>query len=288
MTERISSMSSIFENFLNEISRPKNARPGDYQEDGVLYCGKCNMPRQAWVDWIPDENGNVEKRLVPIMCACDVDAEKKEKERDAQQRFDESMRHVSVALHTMRDEVKGVFANDETPSTDIAKTARKYVDRWADMKDKNIGIIFYGSKGTGKTFYASCIYNELVSRRVLCGFTSVPNLMNALSAWDKTEIFDAIERVKLLVLDDFGAERDTSYGLELMYSVIDARYKTQLPTIITTNLDYADMDREQDIMRARLYDRIREMCAINLKMAGESKRREIADERRRLARELLR
>ena len=281
-------MSSIFENFLNEISQPKNARPGDYQEDGVLYCGKCKTPRQAWVDWIPDENGNVEKRLVPVMCACDVEAEEKEKDRKAQQRFDESMSHVSLALHTMRDEVQGIFANDDTPSADISKTARKYVDRWTDMKEKNIGIIFYGSKGTGKTFYASCIYNELVSRRVLCGFTSVPNLMNALSAWDKTEIYDVIARVKLLVLDDFGAERDTSYGLELMYSVIDARYKTRLPTIITTNLDYAEMDREQDIMKARLYDRIREMCAINLKMAGESKRRAIADERRRLARELLR
>lgn len=273
---------------LNEIARPKTQREGDFTKDGILHCGKCGEPRQAWIDWIPDENGNVEKKLVPIMCKCDIEKENQEKDRAAQERFDESMKHVRLTLHTMRDDVKWTFDKDTEADSPIAKTCRKYVDRWDDMRKDNMGILLYGSKGTGKTFYASCVYNELIKRRVLCGFTSTANLMNLLSKWDKDELYEVLDRVKLLVLDDLGAERDTTYSAELMYSVIDKRYKTGLPTIVTTNLDRGEMDAETDIYRSRIYDRVIEMCPIAIPMAGTSKRGIIADERKKKARELLR
>lgn len=273
---------------LNDLARPKTQREGDFTKDGILYCGKCKEPRQAWVDWIPDENGNVEKKLVPIMCKCDVEDERQEKEKKAQAEFEESMRHVRLTLHTMRDDVKWTFDKDTEADNPIAKTCRKYVDRWDDMRIDNMGILLYGSKGTGKTFYASCVYNALIAKRVLCGFTSTANLMNLLSKWDKDELYEVINRVKLLVLDDLGAERDTTYSAELMYSVIDNRYKTGLPTIVTTNLDRGEMDAETDIYRSRIYDRVIEMCPIAIPMAGTSKRGIIADERKKKARELLR
>jgi len=109
-----------------------------------------------------------------------------------------------------------------------------------------------------------------------------------LSAWDKSEALDAISRVPMLVLDDLGAERDTSYSAELMYTVINTRYNAQKPTIVTTNLDLAEMQSEEDMWRARIYDRVIEMCPITIRMQGESRRAGIADERKRKARELLR
>lgn len=273
---------------LNDIARPKAQRDGDFTKDGILYCGKCGEPRQAWISWFPDENGNVEKNLVPIMCKCDIEKENQEKDKAAQERFDESMKHVRLTLHTMRDDVKWTFDKDTEADSPIAKTCRKYVDRWDDMRKDNMGILFYGNKGTGKTFYASCIYNALIEKRVLCGFTSTANLMNLLGQWDKDELFDVITRVKLLVLDDLGAERNNTYSAELMYSVIDARYKTNLPTIVTTNLDFNEMKADADLWRGRINDRVLEMCPIAIPMAGASKRGIIADERKKKARELLR
>ena len=273
---------------LNDLARPKAQREGDYTKDGILHCGKCGEPRQAWISWFPDENGNVEKNLVPIMCKCDIEKEQKEKDAEAQRNFDESMKHVRLTLHTMRDDVKWTFDKDTEADSPIAKTCRKYVDRWDDMRKDNMGILFYGNKGTGKTFYASCIYNALIEKRVLCGFTSTANLMNLLGQWDKDELFDVITRVKLLVLDDLGAERNNTYSAELMYSVIDARYKTNLPTIVTTNLDFNEMKADADLWRGRINDRVLEMCPIPLAMAGESKRGIIAEERKLKARELLR
>lgn len=281
-------MNEYVKTVLNDLAKPKLRRESDYDKDGILHCGKCGEPRQAWIDWIPDEDGNVSKKLVPIMCKCDVEADRQEKEKKAQAEFEESMRHVRLTLHTMRDDVKWTFAKDDNADSPIAKTCRKYVEKWDEMRKENMGILFYGNKGTGKTFYASCIYNALIEKRVLCGFTSTANLMNLLGQWDKDELFDVITRVKLLVLDDLGAERNNTYSAELMYSVIDARYKTNLPTIVTTNLDFNEMKAEADLWRGRINDRVLEMCPIPLAMAGDSKRGIIAEERKKKARELLR
>lgn len=280
-------MTELVKSVLNDIAKPKNQREGDYYDNGIMYCGKCRKARQAWIDWFPDEEGNIEKKLVPIMCDCDVEAERQEKEKKAQADYDEAMRHVRLTLHTMRDDVRWRFDQDDNPDCPIAKTCRKYVDRFDQMKAENMGILFYGSKGTGKSFYASCIYNALIAKRVLVGFTSTANLMNLLGQWDKEELFDALTRVKLLVLDDLGAERNNTYSAELMYSVIDARYKTNLPMIITTNIDLNEMKQEQDIWRSRIYDRVIEMCPIPIAMEGQSRRGIIAQERKLKARELL-
>ena len=267
---------------------PLKKQPNDYTaKDGILYCGKCNQPRQAWIDWFPDKDGKQQMKLVPVMCHCDMEKEEQEKERMEQLDFDESMRKMRLVLHTQRDDIRWRFDMDDDPNNPIAKTCREYVDKWDSMLKENVGIIFFGNKGTGKTFYASCIYNALKAKRVLVGFTSTPNLMNILSKWDKTEIFDEIARAKLLIIDDLGAERGNEYSAELIYSVIDARYKTGKPTIITTNLDYDDMKREEDLWRSRIYDRVIEMCPVPIQMTGKSRRVGIADERKEIARGLL-
>lgn len=267
--------------------KPGNAADGDSIKDGILYCGKCGHPKQAWIEWLPDENGNREMKLVPIMCLCDMERERSERERKAQADYDEAMRKMRMILQTRLDDVRWKFDMDDEPGNPIARTCRKYVAEWDGMLADNMGILFYGNKGTGKTFYASCIYNALKEKRVLVGFTSTPNLMNILSKWDKSEIFDELKAAKLLVIDDLGAERGSEYGAEMMYSVIDARYKTGRPTIVTTNLDLEDMKNEDDLWKSRIYDRVIEMCPIPLSMTGESRRGAIAEARKAKAREML-
>ena len=274
--------------FVDGIAKiPPEKQKEDFVKGGILYCGKCGDPKQAWIDWFPSEDGNPQKNLVRIMCKCDMEREKREAEITAQENFDDAMRRINLSLHTERKDIRWTFDQDDSPDTPISKTCRKYVVQWDEMKRDNLGILFYGRKGNGKSFYASCIYNALIEKRVTAGFTSTANLMNILGKWDRTEIMDALTRVKLLVLDDLGAERDTSYSAELLYSVIDARYKAALPTIITTNLAPADMEAEDDAWRSRIYDRVVEMCPIAIRMDGESRRAKIADERKKKARELL-
>lgn len=268
-------------------SRKPVPRDGDYEHDGLIFCGKCHSPRQKRIVW---NDGNVDiDQLVTIMCKCDIENERIEQEREKLDKF-------RITLETMRRTIGadatyfgGTFADDEAPNSPISRTCRRYVKRWPEMKKDNMGILLYGSKGTGKSFYASCIANALAERMISTGIVTTSRLMGALqSKWDHEDVMTALCRFQLLVLDDLGAERDTSYGSEQIYNVIDARYRSKRPTIVTTNFDLADMKQETDLWRSRIYDRIAEMCPIAIRMDGESRRSGIADERRRRARELLR
>ena len=281
-------MTELVKKELDRIAGIRNRNPEDYEKGGILFCGKCHEAKQAWIDWLPDENGNPQRKLVPVMCRCAVEEERQEKQRKADERFIESLRHYVIAIHGQQRPVSVKTFRDDDGDSPIKRACMRYVDRWDEMKADNIGILFYGGKGTGKTFYASCICEALKEKKVSAVMTTTANLMIRLSEWDKDEIMDALVRVPMLALDDLGAERDTSYAAELMYSVIDARYKAQKPVIVTTNMDLAEMQEETDIWRSRIYDRVIEMCPITIKMDGASRRAAIADERKRKAREMLR
>ena len=82
----------------------------------------------------------------------------------------------------------------------------------------------------------------------------------------------------LLILDDFGMERGTEYGLEQVYNVIDSRYRSRRPLIITTNLSLQDLQHPQDTAHARIYDRLLKMCA-PIRFSGENFRRATAQDK---------
>ena len=56
----------------------------------------------------------------------------------------------------------------------------------------------------------------------------------------------------LLILDDFGMERGTEYGLEQVYNVIDSRYRSNKPLIVTTNLTLEELQHPEDTAHARI------------------------------------
>lgn len=263
---------------------------GDYFIDDVLYCGKCQTAKQAWVDWIPDKDGKCEKRLVSVMCRCEQERFEAEEAAFRKAQFEMALSSARDAFGLFERGTEQItFAGDDDVRSPISRTCRKYVEKWEEMRRANIGILFYGNKGTGKSFYASCIANALADKMIPTTVVTTASLIGAAQGKaERAAIIDHLNHFSLVVLDDLGAERDTSYGAEVLYSIIDARYRAGKPLIVTTNLDEGEMHGDTDPMRSRIYDRVLEMCSIPLKMLGESRRSGIADRRRELARELLR
>lgn len=112
-------------------------------------------------------------------------------------------------------------------------------------------LILSGSAGSGKTHLAVAILREWVrQQRIKVNFIegngifiTVPDLLlqirqvfNDRSDKSEAEIVNKYSKVDYLLLDDLGAEKSTEWSITTLYTIIDQRYRQELPTIVTTNL----------------------------------------------------
>ncbi len=170
--------------------------------------------------------------------------------------------------------------------------ARRYVSNWEAMQRENMGLMLWGQPGNGKTFAAACIANALIEQEGffvpsvrMTTFGIILNKLPGLPAQDKEAYIQSLVSCDLLILDDFGMERRTDYAREQVFNIIDGRYLSQRPLIITTNLSLEDLKHPADMVERRIYDRVREMC-IPVCFQGESLRQQMAKERLALYKQL--
>lgn len=102
----------------------------------------------------------------------------------------------------------------------------------------------------------------------------------------RNEVVDRLCCYPLLIIDDFGMERGTEYALEQIYNIIDSRYRSRKPLIVTTNLTLDDIRHPQDTAHARIYDRLLEMC-VPVSCIGVSFRKETTQEKLERLKELI-
>ena len=242
------------ENAVNEGRKAAD----DYMdtETGRLMCGRCHTKKQKKISFLGVE------RVVGCLCQCA--AEEMERERE-KHRTEEELLHIrQMKSAGLQDNTffDYTFANcDETHP--CAKYARRYVEHFAEFQKNGQGLLFWGNVGTGKTFLAGCIANALMEKNIPVLMTSFPKLLNALGglySGEKNEYLKSLNQYRLLIIDDLGVERDTPYVLETVYLVIDERYKSGKPFIITTNLSLQELQNPVDLEHGRIYDRIMERC----------------------------
>ena len=263
-----------FESVLKRITVTR-LEPGDYTgEDGLLYCGKCRTPKQFRMDATP-----LEGRLLPHPCHCEqerLDREAAEQEAHRHHRAVADLKRKGFTDPAMRE---WTFANDNDKCPQM-KHARFYVEHWDTMQEENIGYLLWGGVGTGKSYFAGCIANALMEQEVAVRMTNFALILNDLTASfeGRNDYIARLCRAPLLILDDFGMERGTEYGLEQVYNVIDSRYRSRRPLIVTTNLSLQDLQHPQDTAHARIYDRLLEMCA-PIRFSGENFRKATAQDK---------
>ncbi len=202
------------------------------------------------------------ERVVGCLCRCA--AEEMEREREKHREKEELLHIRQMKSAGLQDSTffDYTFANcDETHP--CAQYARRYVGNFAEFQKNGQGLLFWGNVGTSKTFLAGCIANALMEKNIPVLMTSFPKLLNALGglySGEKNEYLKSLNQYRLLIIDDLGVERDTLYVLETVYLVIDERYKSGKPFIITTNLSLEKLRNPADLEHGRIYDRIMERC----------------------------
>ena len=89
---------------------------------------------------------------------------------------------------------------------------------------------------------------------------------------EKQQYIDGLKRFDLLIIDDLASERDTEYMGEIVQNIIDSRYRSGLPLIITTNLTAEELKHPAEIRKQRIYSRLFEMC-VPVEVKGYDRRK---------------
>jgi DNA replication protein DnaC len=277
----------VTEKVLASIADSAGSLPDDYiGSDGLLYCGQCNTRKEREIIWF---DGKPKK--VPVMCKCRAEEERLKKE---QMQKEEEMRSIQRAkISSMMDDTfrTACFANYQIRNGNERhlKVAKKYCIEFSKMYERNQGLLFWGTVGTGKSYTAACIANYLLEANTSVVMTSFVRILQEMQGFDREreETFtNKLNSVKLLIIDDLGAERSTDYALEKVYGIIDNRYRAKKPLILTTNLTLRQMQEATDIRYARIYDRIFEMC-YPMEFSGVSWRKREAAQRYEETRKIL-
>ena len=180
------------------------------------------------------------------------------------------------------------FANDTGINPEMQK-AHSYVEHWPEMKATATGLLLWGNVGTGKSFFAGCIANALLDQGVPVLMTNFSRILNALTGMfsdDRNKYIDSLNHYSLLIIDDLGMERGTEYALEQVFNVIDARLRSNLPLIVTTNLTLDELKHPADLAHERIYSRVLERC-IPLKINNQNIRQMKAQENFTRTKQLL-
>ena len=250
--------------------------------DGLLHCRKCGGPRQARIQL--DESSFAPR------CTCPCQQEQEHRRRESEERCQrmESIRRRKA--HGLQDRYlyDYTFAHDSGKNPVMAK-ARAYVAHWQEAFKRNIGLLLFGDVGTGKSFAAGCIANALLDQDVPVLMTNFPTVLSRLSGTfgeERAAFLDSLGEYDLLIIDDLGVERNTGYTMEQMYSIVDSRYRSGKPLIVTTNLKLDELKHPPDLAHARIYDRILERCAPIL-IAGKNFREDNAASTKAAARGIV-
>lgn len=255
-------------------------------------CDTCGKPQKIRLEILGKE------RVVRCNCECETaayEAEKAEEQRRRLFKAIEKLKKYSLMDAKFHGStLAGWDASIGSPK--LKKTVSKYVENWPEMKANNVGLLIHGSPGIGKTYAAFAIANEIMQhyQAVVVAVNTIGLLARIRETYNQQDkeaeidIIRSLEKSSLLILDDLGAEQKTDWSTAMLYQIIDARYRSGKPLILTTNLS---LEQLQDKLTSgdtidRTYDRIAEIC-LPIHVKGKSNRTEVAKTKREQLMELL-
>jgi DNA replication protein DnaC len=169
------------------------------------------------------------------------------------------------------------------------RDSKHLVDEFPNLE---IGLLFIGPCGVGKTHLATAIISSLIKRKgVSCLFYDFRDLLkeiqdsyNPISHNSELRVLAPVYEAEVLVLDELGASKPTDWVRDTMTQIINKRYNEKKLTIFTTNyLDEVSSPGEEtltDRVGTRLRSRLHEMCKV-IKITGEDYRLKINNNRGR-------
>ncbi|HNY26974.1 MAG TPA: ATP-binding protein [Candidatus Sumerlaeota bacterium] len=139
------------------------------------------------------------------------------------------------------------------------------------------GLLIEGVVGCGKTHIAIAILREVIQKGYTGLYYNMVDLLSDIRSTygDATEASesDLLEEVNapdLLVLDDLGAEKTSEWVNDRLYLIVNRRYESGKPVVVTTNLSLDELIRK---VGERTVSRLCEICETFAPFPDEDYRR---------------
>lgn len=200
----------------------------------------------AYIDAFYGEENSVTHGCMPCpYCNGGIDYQIQETRKNADipaSFFDSDMAAFDWSIYIDRDK-------RPIDTSDAARAVNSFITRFRDWESRGVGLYIYSRvRGSGKTFLASCICNELIGRySIKTKFVSCADLIAIeKSGHDSVDEYerDPILRLckcKLLVLDDFGQKKTgENWVNDILFRILDYRITNNRLTIITSNIPYEE------------------------------------------------
>lgn len=140
-----------------------------------------------------------------------------------------------------------------------------FISQYDVWEKKNMGLYIWSkTKGSGKTFLASCICNELMhTKAIRTRFVSASDLIEISQSGDKNAYEEnkrnpmkLLHECKFLVIDDLGQKNSGSDWMnDILFKLLDERMINSRMTLITSNLAIQELPFNE-----RITDRINKLC----------------------------
>lgn len=270
--EKVMDLSDLAKSIEQQAQQAIQIQPEDYQKDGIWYCGKCNTRKQSEVVI----GGELRKPM--CLCKCEDEKRKAEEQERIEQAKQRAWQESLEQMHrySMMDErYKNASFDDFEVNKDnkqAFEAGKAFAKNFGlpEFAENFSGLLLMGDVGTGKTFLSACIANNLIARGYKVVLTNPIKILSA-NYEEQQNLMDKLAKADLLILDDMGTERRTSYSNERLYNLINDRYNSKKHLIVSTNYKIGELLQDEDLITRQLYDRIFAMC-MPIGMYGKSYR----------------
>jgi DNA replication protein DnaC len=221
-------------------------------------------------------------RYVQPVCECEA-KKVDEQTKEAADRSKEHELKRLFSIHNLGERFNGSNFSNFTVregAEKCYKLAQKYVAEFEEWEGES--LIFWGEPGNGKSHLATAVANELTNRGKRVVFISMPDLLEKIKATfnknsteSEAEIMKGLQMADLLIIDDIGAEKVSDWVQEVIFRIVDGRYKKIKPIMATSNLEPKELAER---IGKRAYDRLIEISQ-PIKNEATSYRREKAKAR---------
>jgi len=187
---------------------------------------------------------------------CNEEIEKEEKEllrryeaaMDRDPNVESSMNELTLAMSGVpvryRDASLDDWQDDNESMKKVGKKLRDYCSNFDIALERGSNMILIGNPGTGKTFAACAMINNILIKKdhTACYVTANDFLTRLRNCYQdenderEIDVFEEYASPSLLVIDEVGRHTDSQHAGDSLFSLIDRRYREVRPTVVISNM----------------------------------------------------